>query len=215
RRRLVCRADLVRMGVPVSTPPVAGDWLADPAHWQRLRQRLREEVDGYLREHPLEPGAPVDVLRHRLDLPDRAVVDALVGPPLMARDGRIGLGEQPSYLPEPVARAVDKVRADLAGRPFAAPEAARLAELGLGTREIAAAVRAGALLRLADQVVLLPDAVDAAVAVLAALPQPFTTSAARQALGTTRRVVVPLLELLDRRGVTRRLSGDVRVVPSA
>ena len=32
--------------------------------------------------------------------------------------------------------------------------------------------------------------------VLAALPQPFTTSEARQALGTTRRVAIPLLEHL-------------------
>ena len=66
--------------------------------------------------------------------------------------------------------------------------------------------------RLADNVVLLPDALDEAVRVLAALPQPFTLSAARQALGTTRRVAVPLLELLDRRGLTRRLPDDVRVV---
>ncbi|WP_216592346.1 SelB domain-containing protein, partial [Verrucosispora sioxanthis] len=42
--------------------------------------------------------------------------------------------------------------------------------------------------------------------------QPFTLSAARQALDTTRRVAVPLLELLDRRGLTRRLPDDARVV---
>ncbi|MBM0256937.1 SelB C-terminal domain-containing protein, partial [Micromonospora sp. 4G55] len=75
-----------------------------------------------------------------------------------------------------------------------------------------AAVRAGALLRLAENVVLLPGALDDAVRVLAGLPQPFTLSAARQALDTTRRVAVPLLELLDRRGATRRLPDDVREV---
>jgi selenocysteine-specific elongation factor len=115
-------------------------------------------------------------------------------------------------LPDAVARAVEQVRADLAERPFAAPEAARLAELGLGSRQIAAAVRAGALLRLADTVVLAPDAVDVATAVLAKLPQPFTLSDARQALSTTRRVAVPLLELLDRHHRTRRLPDDRRVV---
>ena len=61
-------------------------------------------------------------------------------------------------------------------------------------------------------VVLLPGAAEEAVRVLAALPQPFTLSAARQALGTTRRVAVPLLELLDRQGATRRLPDDRRVV---
>ena len=42
------------------------------------------------------------------------------------------------------------------------------------------------------------------------LPQPFTLSAARQALGTTRRVAVPLLEHLDRIGMTERVDGDLR-----
>ena len=39
---------------------------------------------------------------------------------------------------------------------------------------------------------------------LRTLPQPFTVSEARRALGTTRRVAVPLLEQLDARRVTRR-----------
>ena len=91
-----------------------------------------------------------------------------------------------------------------------APEAYHLADLGLGPREIAAAVRAGALLRVTDGVVLLPDAAQQAVRILAGLPQPFTLSEARRALGTTRRVAVPLLELLDRRGDTRRLPDDRR-----
>ena len=102
-------------------------------------------------------------------------------------------------------------RRSTATAPFRAPEAHRLADLGLGPREIGAAVRAGALLRLAENVVLLPGrASTTAARVLAGLPQPFTLSAARQALDTTRRVAVPLLELLDRRGVTRRLPDDAR-----
>ena len=47
---------------------------------------------------------------------------------------------------------------------------------------------------------------------LAGLPQPFTVSEARQALDTSRRVAVPLLEALDRRGVTRRLPDDSRTL---
>ncbi|CCH18769.1 selenocysteine-specific translation elongation factor [Micromonospora lupini] len=211
RRRLVRVGALRRMGVPVQATPVAGDWLADPAHWQRLGEQLTEEVGRYAREHPLEPGMPVDALRQRLALPDRALVEALIRPPLRVHGGRIGTPAVDT-LPEPVARAVQRVRAEYADRPFRAPEADRLVDLGLGPREIGAAVRAGALLRLADTVVLLPDALDAAVTVLAGLPQPFTLSAARQALDTTRRVAVPLLELLDRRGATRRLPDDARVV---
>ncbi|MEV1012601.1 selenocysteine-specific translation elongation factor [Micromonospora sp. NPDC049801] len=211
RRRLVRVGALRRMGVPVQATPVAADWLADPGHWRQLGDQVTEEVTRYAREHPLEAGMPVDALRQRLALPDRALVEALVRPPLRVHGGRIGTAAVDT-LPEPVARAVRRVRAEYADRPFRAPEADRLVELGLGPREIGAAVRAGALLRLADTVVLLPDALDAAVTVLAGLPQPFTLSAARQALDTTRRVAVPLLELLDRRGATRRLPDDARVV---
>ncbi|WP_422769580.1 selenocysteine-specific translation elongation factor [Plantactinospora sp. WMMC1484] len=212
RRGLARRGDLERMGVPVTTAPVAGEWHADPAHWTELRRRLVDEVARWAAEHPLEPAAPVDTLRRLLGLPDRALVEALVGAPLVARDGRIGQRGAVDALPEQVARAVRRLGAELAERPFAAPEADRLADYGLGQREIGAAVRAGALLRLAGNVVLLPDAPERAIRVLAGLPQPFTLSAARQALGTTRRVAVPLLELLDRRGATRRLPDDVRIV---
>ncbi|MEU1400509.1 selenocysteine-specific translation elongation factor [Micromonospora zamorensis] len=211
RRRLVRAGALIRMGVPVDAAPVAGDWLADPAHWRRLGEQVTEEVARYAREHPLEPGMPVDALRQRLALPDRVLVEALVRPPLRIHAGRVGAAGADA-LPEPVARAVQRVRAEYGDRPFRAPEADRLVDLGLGPREIGAAVRAGALLRLADNVVLLPDVLDDAVRVLAGLPQPFTLSAARQALDTTRRVAVPLLELLDRRGATRRLPDDARIV---
>ncbi|WP_407716919.1 SelB domain-containing protein [Janibacter hoylei] len=59
---------------------------------------------------------------------------------------------------------------------------------------------------------LLPDGPARAMRVLAGLEQPFTLSAARQALSTTRRVAVPLLEHLDSRGWTRRVDGSLREV---
>ena len=96
--------------------------------------------------------------------------------------------------------------------PFAAPTADRLRDLGLDTRRIAAAAKANRLLRLAPGIVLLPGATELAVEWLRELPQPFTTSEARVRLGTSRRVVLPLLEHLDRSGRTRRLPDDRRLV---
>lgn len=87
-----------------------------------------------------------------------------------------------------------------------------LASWGIGPREIAAAERLGRLVRISDDVALLPSGPAEAVAVLRNLPQPFTTSEARQALGATRRVAIPLLEYLDERGSTRRVSATHREV---
>nr|WP_231127487.1 SelB C-terminal domain-containing protein [Motilibacter aurantiacus] len=198
------------MGVPVTGRPVAGDWLADPETWRGLRALLAEEVRRYLADHPLEPGAPVDVVRQRLDLPDRDLVEELAAGQLPARNGRLSLPAAAPSLPPAVARAVAAVEADLAVAPFRAPEADRLAQLGLGARELAAAVRVGALLKVADGVYLLPDAPARAAAALERLPAPFTLSEARRHLDTTRRVAVPFLELLDRSGVTQRLPDDRR-----
>jgi len=211
RRRVMRESDLRAVGATPSVPPLVGDWLVDPGHARRLRARVREVVGDHARRRPLEPGPSVEAVRQALGLPDRALVGALLDPPLALRDGRVvELGR--STLPAEVSRAVIALSADLDEAPFVAPDAARLAELGLGPRELAAAERAGALVRVTDGIVLLPGALERAAATLGRLPGPFTVAEARTALGTTRRVVVPLLELLDRRGVTHRTADDRRTV---
>jgi len=83
---------------------------------------------------------------------------------------------------------------------------------GVDPHELSVAVRAGKALRLGPGLYVAADAPARAVEVLAGLPQPFTVSAARQALGSTRRVVVPLLEHLDATRHTRRDRDGNRVV---
>jgi selenocysteine-specific elongation factor len=114
--------------------------------------------------------------------------------------------------------------------PFRAPEARDLQRLKLGARELAAAEAQGRLVRLGgqdarggagtrggtagqgDPIVLGPGAPAQAMRILAGLSQPFTTSEARQALDTTRRTVIPLLEHLDARGWTVRRDAGHREV---
>ncbi|MGW1051519.1 SelB domain-containing protein [Streptomyces sp. NPDC002521] len=213
RRKLIRRADLLAMGVSAPVEPVAGDWLVDDAHWTALMDRLAAEVERHAREHPLEPGLPTEAARRLLGLPDRALVAALAdaAPQLSSKQGRLYAADGPGpALPPAVRAAVDAVRRDLARTPFRAPEADRLAELGLEHRALAASITAGALLRIADGIVLLPGADARAAAELRALPQPFTVSEARRALDTTRRVAVPLLEFLDARGYTQRVDDQHR-----
>jgi selenocysteine-specific elongation factor len=210
-RGLARRSLLRRLGVahgPVPGGAVeAGDWLVSPARAEELRTRLAEAVARLAT--PLQPGVPEAALAHDLGLPDVALVAALVQPPLRLEAGRV-LGDAAPTLPADLAGAVEALRADLSTAPFAAPDAHRLADLGLDARAVAALHRSGHLLRVADGVVLLPGADDDAVEVLGTLPQPFTTSEARQALGTSRRVALPLLAHLDRTGRTLRLPDDRR-----
>ena len=200
-RGVVRRSLLARIGAPRTPLPegtlVAGDWLVAPGLVSGLRARLADLVT----DRPVAPAEAANAL----GLPDPAIVTALVAPPLRVDAGRVA---GPGGLPPDLIRAASVLRDELSG--FAAPEAGRLDSLGLDAAALATLHRAGLLLRVDERVVLLPGADERAVVVLAQLEQPFTTSAARQALGTSRRVVLPLLAHLDATGRTVRLADDRR-----
>jgi selenocysteine-specific elongation factor len=217
RHGLLRRSSLSAMGVADSPPPVAPGWLADPARWERLRRQLATAVAAHARQNPLSPGLPIEAARAQLGLPDRALVEPLLQAqgPVRATAGLLypETSHVPDQaLPQRTIAAVRKVLDDLAKAHFAAPEAGRLRQLGLDRKQVAAAARHGLLLKISDQIVLAPGADRLAAGILAGLSQPFTTAEARQALGTTRRVAIPLLEYLDRAGRTERLPDDRRRV---
>ena len=218
RRGYVRRADLVALGVTdeATTAPEGvrevGRWLVSDEQWERWAQRLEAALTAREAAAPLSPWLTTEAARHEVGAPDLDLVSALaVDADLTSSGGRLS---------RPGAKAdLDRGAAGLAtlenrwaADPFVAPEHHDLAAAGLGTRELAAAVAAGRVLRLPGDVVLQPSAPALAMRVLAALPQPFTVSQARQALGTTRRVAVPLLEHLDAKGWTVRIDETRRRV---
>jgi selenocysteine-specific elongation factor len=226
RHKLLRGTQLAAAGLTDRPAPVAGDWLADPEHWAWLRAELPRTVAAFAAKDPLAPGMPAEAARAALSLPSRDLVAALATGEVVL-DGaylRIftkkaqeangsaaaGQAKPAGQLPPRIAEAVQAVLDELADDPFAAPDTERLRALGLDARALAAAARVGLLLRIADLIVLAPGADKAAADILAGLDQPFTTSQARQALRTSRRVAIPLLEYLDRARVTERLPGDLR-----
>jgi selenocysteine-specific elongation factor len=191
-----------------------GDWLVDPQVWGRWATLLRDAVAARAQGVPLEPTLTTEAARSAAGVPDRGLVPALAAAAgLVVEGGRVGLAGVVASLGG-AEEGLRRIEERLATDPFAAPDRPELEASGLGAREVGAAVRAGRLLRLDDDVLLLPSGPARAMRVLAGLPQPFTLSEARQALGTTRRVAVPLLEHLDHRGWTRRVDATHReVVP--
>jgi selenocysteine-specific elongation factor len=216
RHGLLRSSAVFAMGAPELPEPVAGEWLADPEHWRALGHQLGEVLAAHAAAEPLTTGMPIEAAQAALDLPDRRLVTALARPPFRISCGAVQIGASPmapgKQLPEAVLAAIRVLRADLAVAPFVSPDAGRLRKLGLDARTIGAAVHAGELMRISEQVVLAPGADVAAAAILAALEQPFTAAQARQALSTTRRTAIPLLEFLDAAGLTERLADDRRLV---
>jgi selenocysteine-specific elongation factor len=93
-------------------------------------------------------------------------------------------------------------------RPPPIDEVAR--DAGADPRDLAALVQEGRIVRIGD-VVFSSGAVEGAIAALRSghlAGRPFTAAEARDLLGTTRRYVIPLLEHLQRTGITT-FDGDV------
>lgn len=206
------RAATTRAGKEGKAVRVAGDLLVAPGQWRAWVGELGAAVDRAIAENPLQARLPLAQAADALRLPDRGLLPLLaeeVG--LVITNGHLERPGRGAHLGEAEAGLVE-LEQRLAAEPFAAPERHDLDALGLGPKQVAAAVRMGRLIDLGDRVLLAPRGPAQAMRVLSQLEQPFTTSQARQALGSTRRVVIPLLEFLDRKGWTRRLPDSTREV---
>ncbi|WP_298889115.1 selenocysteine-specific translation elongation factor [uncultured Serinicoccus sp.] len=161
----------------------------------------------------VEEEAALTELRRRVGMPDLATLRAVAsGSGLRVEGGR--LVRHGSAAPQ-VSSGLDALLQRLAEDPLDAPSRPELAALGLGVREIAAAARSQSVLRLPGDVLLGSTAPTLAVGLLRDLPQPFTAAQARERLGTSRRVLIPLLEHLDARGRTHRGADGLRTVTAS
>lgn len=216
RKEAVMKETLAAAGFDVANKPASlvefRSWWVNAQAIARWTAQLRTLFDTHLTDHHLSDGLPLATALSALALPDDSLVSIAVAGARLKRDGAII--RDPHAAPRdlgPAEKSVAIVEAQLAKEPFAAPDAGTLDELGLGPIELAAAERAGRLLRVGP-IVLLPSAPQQAAEILGQQPGEFTLSQARQALGTTRRVAVPLLEYMDARGLTRRTSDSARVL---
>jgi selenocysteine-specific elongation factor len=215
RRGAVSRRHLVRLGLSLDELAgvrSVGDWLVDPGRWQQWTERAEQEARDWAERFPVDAGMPLAALADALGLPDHGLLPELVEEAgLSSVDGRVRPRLARTDL-GPAEEAVRQLETRLAEAWLDAPTHDELAALRLGRRELAAAERAGRLVRLGPEIVLLPSAPDRAVGILRQLAQPFSTSEARQALGTTRRVAIPLLEHLDALALTERVDALSRRV---
>ena len=193
------------------TPAVPG-WHVDPELWGSLPIDAEARVLDWARDRPLEDGVPRGVLAQQLDVPAMQVLDAVIARTSLRLEGGRVSAHARQQLPPYVEEAVLELEARWRIAPFSAPDAPELRAMRLGPAELAAAERAGRLLVPERDVVLAPRVLDAAAEVLQGLPGTFTLSQARVALGTSRRVAVPLLELMDRAGRTTRVTPELRKV---
>ena len=187
--------------------------------WEAAAAAAIEAVEGQHRADPSAPGLPAQTARAAARAPGwpaaagNEVVEALVaggrlvadGPALRTPGHGVRLDPAQRALRARVEAALDEAGVGLLGD-------RALADLGADRKATALLVRLGVLVPIAPGGYLGRAALEGAVAALRRSftdGRPFAASEAREALGTTRRTLIPLLEYLDRTGVTVR-QGDLR-----
>jgi selenocysteine-specific elongation factor len=196
-------------------------WLASPELVEEVGGRLGDHLAHFHQDHPLRPGMEVGEARSVLAeasprFSDPGLADALIayltGSGTVVREGtavRLAAHRASTAGREDADRLVEAVR-EAEPTP---PSVKELIARGFGPELIQAACADGRLIRVSPDVVVSPAFLARAEAIVreSADPQGITVSQFREALSTSRKYALPILEYFDSRGFTRR-QGDYRVL---
>jgi selenocysteine-specific elongation factor len=184
--------------------------------WLDLRERAARLIDAAHRRHPARRGLELSELRAELTSISPAVFDALMADlcrtDFVRTGSMIARGSHCPSLPPEILPVAEKIRAALAAKPFDPPDRGTLSEDRHAKEALRFLIEQGDIVELNSEIVLLRDAAEQMRSTVVGLISdhgPATASQLRQAIGTSRRVIIPFLEYLDRIGVTQRI-GDSR-----
>jgi selenocysteine-specific elongation factor len=190
-----------------------GDFIFDSAKWRLLCSIAVDAIDKHHRAHPEQVGLLLTDLRKILkaQLPVDELFDALAAD-LYLRDFVCGgaairrATHRPS-LPAQLQAAGAKLRSTLAAKPFDPPSRKELAPDSLSQQALRFLIATGEAVEINVEVLMTAESLGRATELIRQFIRehgPATVSELRQTLGSSRRVMVPLLERLDRNGVTLR-----------
>jgi selenocysteine-specific elongation factor len=201
---------------------LASEFAVDTATWRRLRRRAADAIEAHHRAHPEQPGLSLSDLRLNLeaDLSFPEILEFLVRDLCGNEFIQVGnairsVKHQPS-LPPRLQAAVTQLRTTLESKQFDPPSRNQLAPDSVSQQAVRFLIEKGELVEINSELVLTAEGLKRMTASIRQCIQdngPATVSQLRQVLGCSRRVIVPLLERLDREGVTMR-DGDFRKLRS-
>jgi len=209
-------------GSPADPGSIIGAWAIDPALRSTLQQGVITVLEGFHAREPLAVGAPIATVRTVVTTALRdagapidaglveAALDATVASGATERatttlrlaGHRVSLHEHDTD----VQRLLTEISGEHEAMP---PTVVELERGGVRRDVIDAAIAAGVIVRVSKELVFTPALVEKAESLVRAAGGGITVSAFREALGTSRKFALPLLEHFDRTGVSRR-DGDLR-----
>lgn len=197
-----------------------GSFVVDAPLWTALRKQAAKAIDAWHREQPEKIGIALSELQSvvRSDLPHDELFGELVSD-LCAHDfvhsgALIRRKNHKPALPAHLSKAGANVRAALAGKPFDPPSRKELSPDFASQQALRFLIETGEAVEINADVVMASESERQAAELICEFIRergPATASELRQAIGSSRRVIIPFLERLDRSGVTERVD-DRRVL---
>jgi selenocysteine-specific elongation factor len=216
------RAADVRTSTGAEPPPelLVGSWCVTERVRDAVATGLQELLQAFHDEHPLEEGASLGdvraavakLLREAGAPTEASLIDALVDatPGVVRTASQVRLETHAVSL-EGRTDDTDKLLEAIGGEAEATPPSVTdLVAAGTPRDVIDAAARQGLIVRLSPEIVVTRHFTDRAIELIRSrAAQGTSVSQLREHLGTSRKYAVPLVEWLDREGLTRR-QGDLR-----
>jgi selenocysteine-specific elongation factor len=184
--------------------------------WRELRDQAETFIDAVHKKQPERRGIELTELHAQLNSISIPVFETLVAD--LTRAGFIRVGStvaRPSHratLPAELRAPAEQIRAAVTVKPFDPPGRRDLAKDRSRQQALRFLIQQGDLVEISEEIVLDRDAfhqMQAIVANFISTNGPATTSQLREKIGSSRRVMIPFLEYLDRTGITQR-AGDLR-----
>jgi selenocysteine-specific elongation factor len=216
----------VAMGVAVT----CGNLLIAQSLWKSLRESLVAKVGEHHRQHPelagltmsafrsaIAAGIGRSVAREHGEMLEQPIVESMQKEGFVFANGVLRHRSHMPELPLRLREAGEALRRQMAAHPFDAPSRKELCPTDVKQQAMRFLIASGAAIELTRELVISTDAFQQAIARIRAYlaaRQAATVTELKTLLGSSRRVMVPLLERLDRDGITQR-QGDLRTLRQA
>jgi selenocysteine-specific elongation factor len=197
---------------------VLGDIVADETWWTILHECAAAAVKREHEKNPQLPGLNLSNLRVELENISSDIFDALIVD--LGRNGYTKIGnfikrtQYHAVLPSNLMSPAERIRRLVSEKPFDPPARKVIAPDASDRQALSFLIKQGEIIDLGPDLVLLAKAfADMKTSIIDVISKKgsATVSELRQELQTSRRIMVPFLEMLDAQKVTRRV-GDKRLL---
>ena len=199
---------------------VSGNLIIDKGWWSGIKEIAENRIKTIHEKHPELPGIDISELGNFMKkrISESKIFELLIDQLCETGHSRNGTilknDSHKANLPEHLVKSGEKIRASLDVNPFEPPSPKEIINNNNDEAALQFLLQTKEAIQLDEKAILLSKNYDLAVEKIRhhiTKQGPATAADLRKIIGTTRRIIIPLLEYLDKEGITLR-NGDTRVL---